>query len=269
MIINTCKELFEGNIDLEGYLNSDLINELYFKPKRVDKNIIHNKLNDSTYMSKVKKTIDYYKNMNLEKVISDKIHDFEIDINYTLDDYKIYVIIGLNTTTIYSTKYNDEDVTVLLLESTDGIMENLDMLLAHEFTHFVRRQVFKKDIFENSIGERFIVEGIGCNYSREIVPGKEDYIYCIVSPETTIWVKDNMDKIEKHFIEKIGTNELMRDYFYMFADMKETGLYPRTGYVYGYLIIKDYLEKNNLKIKDIITKPWEELWGLITDEGVI
>ena len=259
MIINTCKELFEGNIDLEGYLNSDLINELYFKPKRVDKDIIHNKLNDSTYMSKVKKTINYYKDMNLEKVISDKIHDFEIDINYTLDDYKIYVIIGLNTTTIYSTKYNDEDVTVLLLESTDGIMENLDMLLAHEFTHFVRRQVFKKDIFENSIGERFIVEGIGCNYSREIVPNKEDYEYCIVNKYTVEWVKNNIDKVEDHMCGKIDTNELMSDYFYMFVDTEKTGLPARTGYVYGYLKVKEYLENNNLRIKDIIDKDWKDI----------
>ena len=47
---------------------------------------------------------------------------------------------------------------MVLLESTNGDLDNLDMLLAHEFTHFVRRQIFKRDIFENSIGERFVVE---------------------------------------------------------------------------------------------------------------
>ena len=33
----------------------------------------------------------------------------------------------------------------------------------------------------------------------------------------------------------------------------------RTGYVYGYYKVKEYLEKNNLKIKDIIGINWEEI----------
>jgi uncharacterized protein YjaZ len=162
-------------------------------------------------------------------------------------------------TTIYSIKYKNEDVTVLLLESTNGDMDYLDMLLAHEFTHFVRRQIFKRDIFENSIGERFIVEGIGCNYSREIVPNKEDYEYCIVNEDTVNWVKSNIDKVESHMIGKVDSNALMSDYFYMFADTKKTDLPARTGYVYGYLKVKEYLENNNLKIKDIIDKDWKEI----------
>ena len=133
------------------------------------------------------------------------------------------------------------------------------MLLAHEFTHFVRRQIFKRDIFENSIGERFVVEGVGCNYSREIVPNKEDYEYCIVNEDTVNWVKSNIDKVESHMIGKVDTNELMSDYFYMFANTKKTGLPARTGYVYGYLKVKEYLEKNNLKIKDIIDKDWKDI----------
>ena len=105
----------------------------------------------------------------------------------------------------------------------------------------------------------FIVEGIGCNYSREIVPNKEDYEYTIVKEDTVNWVKNNIDKIEKHYIGKIDTNELMSDYFYMYADTKKTGLPARTGYVYGYLKVKEYLEKNNLKIRDIIDKNWEDI----------
>lgn len=134
-----------------------------------------------------------------------------------------------------------------------------NMLLAHEFTHLVRRQIFKRDIFENSIGERFVVEGIGCNYSKEIVLNKEDYEYCIVNKDTVEWVKNNIDKVEVHMSGKIDTNELMSDYFYMFADTEKTGLPARTGYVYGYLKVKEFLEKNNLKIKDIINKNWKDI----------
>lgn len=208
---------------------------------------------------KFNNTMNSFENVDVEQLLYEKIAKFESDTTYKLENYKIYVIIGLDTTTIYSIKYKNEDVTVLLLESTNGDMDYLDMLLAHEFTHFVRRQIFKRDIFENSIGERFVVEGVGCNYSREIVPNKEDYEYCIVNEDTVNWVKSNIDKVESHMIGKVDTNELMSDYFYMFANTKKTGLPARTGYVYGYLKVKEYLEKNNLKIKDIIDKEWKEI----------
>ncbi len=262
MVYNTCKNLLETNnlsYELKKYLLDDLINDLYFQPKKINKELIDKKINNSYYINNVTKTINAYKDIDIEKLIGEKISFFENNISYKIDDYKIYVIIGLGTTTIYSTKYNGEDVTVLLLESTDGNIDNLDMLLAHEFTHFVRRQVFKRDIFENTIGERFVVEGIGCNYSREVVPGKEDYEYCIVDSNTVEWVKTNIDKVEEHMKSKLNSNELMYDYFYMFADTKKTGLPARTGYVYGYLKIKEFLEKNNLRIKDIIKKDWNEI----------
>lgn len=258
MIYNTFKNLLETN-DLYNYLSSDLINELYFKPKKVDRTLIDKKLKDLNYLEKYNNTINSFRNKKIEKIITEKINSFELDTSYKLDNYKKYVIIGLDTTTIYSIKYNNEDVTVLLLESTHGNMDNLNILLAHEFTHFVRRQLFKRDIFENSIGERFIVEGIGCNYSREIVPNKEDYEYCIVNKDVVNWIKNNLDKIETRMNGKINTNELMSDYFYMFADYEKTGLPARTGYVYGYLKVKEYLEKNNLKIKDIIGKDWKDI----------
>ena len=258
MIYNTCKKLFETNNlkeDLYNYLSSDLINDLYFKPKKIDKKLIE-KINDQKFLNKVINSIKNFK--NVEKLIEEKIKQFEQDI-CKLDNYKIYVIIGLDTTTIYSIKYNNEDVTVLLLESTDGMIDNLNILLAHEYTHFVRKQIFKKEIFENSIGERFVVEGIGCNYSREIVPYKEDYEYCIVNKDTVEWVKNNINKVEDYMKNKLETNELMSDYFYMFADTKKTGMPARIGYVYGYIKIKEYLEKNNLKIKDIIAKEWKDI----------
>ena len=262
MIFNTCSELFKTNDlrkDLSNYFSSDLINELYIKPKKVDKELIKEKLINYGYLDKVINSIIVYRNIDLNILISEIINNFGLDTSYKVNNYKIFLIIGLDTTTIYSTKYKDEDVTVLLLESTNGLLDNLEMLLAHEYTHFVRKELFKRDIFENSIGERFIVEGIGCNYSREMVPNKEDYEYCIVNNGTVNWVKNNIKKIEDHMKGKIDTNELMYDYFYMFADSNKTGLPPRTGYVYGYLKVKEYLEKNNLKIKDIINKDWQDI----------
>ena len=262
MIYNTCQDILKSNslkADLLYYFSSDLINELYFKPKKVSKDLVTKKINDSNYLSKIINTCNSYKDINIEELIQDRINKFELDLAYKIDSYNIYVIIGLETTTIYSLKYNNEDVTVLLLEATEGIIANLDLLLAHEFTHLVRKQLCKRDIFENSIGERFIVEGIGCNYSREIVPNKEDYEYCIVDKDTVEWVKNNINKIEKHMVGRIDTNELMSDYFNRFADPKKTGLPTRIGYVYGYIKVKEYLDNNNLKIKDIIAKDWQEI----------
>lgn len=258
------KKIFSANQENIIYLlkenfNNEILDKLYFDPKKIDKNIVDTKLNNEDYISKILNTINYFCNKNVEQMIMNKIKGFEEKTSYKINDGKIYVIIGLDTTTIYTTKLDDEDVTVLLLESTNGIEYNLDILLAHEYTHFIRKQIFKRDIFENSIGERFVTEGIACNYSREIVPNKDDYEYCIVDETIVNWVKNNMDKVETYMIGKVSTNELMSDYFYMFADVAKTGIPARTGYVYGYLKVKEYLEKNRLKVKDIISLDWKEI----------
>ena len=115
MIINTCEKLFNTNDitkSLEEYFSNPLIADLYFQPKKVNKELIMEKLKNSNYLDKVTNTINKYKNTNIEELISKRIKGFEEDTNYKLDNYKIYVIIGLDTTTIYSLKYNNEDITV-------------------------------------------------------------------------------------------------------------------------------------------------------------
>ncbi len=250
----------ENIIDLlKDNFNNAMLNKLYFIPKKINKNIINTKLDNAEYISKVLNTLNFYRNKDIRQMIRDKISKFEEETSYQINAGQLYIIIGLDTTTIYSIKLNDIDATVLLLESTNGIEDNLDILLAHEYTHFIRKQIFKQDIFENSIGERFITEGIACNYSREIVPNKDDCEYCIVDESTVHWVKNNMTEVEEHMIGKLSTNELMSDYFYMFANITKTGIPARTGYVYGYLKVKEYLENNNLKVKDILSMAWNEI----------
>ena len=62
--------------------------------------------------------------------------------------------------------------------------------------------------------------------------------------------------LENKMNGKLDTNELMSDFFYMYADIS---IPVRTGYVYGYLKVKKYLEKNNLRIKDILNKDWRDI----------
>lgn len=264
IICNISDELFEVEDKeltelLKTNFSNEMIDKLYFIPKKVEHNVIDKKINDKEYVNKIAKTIDYFKGKNIEQLIAEKFENYEKDTNTKLIGGKLFLIIGLDTTTIYSIKLDGEDVTVLLLEATNGDEDILDMLLAHEFTHFIRRQELKKDIFEESVGERFVTEGIASNYSREVVPGKKDSEYCIVDEKTVEWVKNNINKIEEHIIGRKNTSELMSDFFYMFADTNVTGMPVRTGYVYGYLKVKEYLENKNLKVKDIIEIDWKEI----------
>lgn len=266
IISNVSEEVFKVTENdfleiLRNNFEKEIIKKLYFIPKRIDASMIDEKLQDKSYMDKVLNTIKYFKDKDIEKLVFDKFKSFEEDTGYELTGGKVYIIIGLDTTTIYSTVVDGEEVTVLLLEATSGDEEVLDMLLAHEFTHFIRKQLLKKDIFEEAIGERFITEGIASNYSREIVPGRVDSDYCIVKDETVRWVKSNIEKIESYMNGKKDRSELMRDYFYMYVDTSITGMPARVGYVYGYLKIKEYLEKNNLMVKDILGIDWKKIIG--------
>lgn len=256
-IINTLTNLnFSDNNNLNDYWNNELIQKLYFIPKKIDINLIYSRLKDEAYKEQLSNTIKYLNTINIEDEIEKLLEYFENNTRYSLKDEKIYVIIGLNTTTIYSTIINNEEITVLCIESINGIYDKLKILIAHEFTHFVRKNLLNKDIFESSIGERLVTEGIAINYSREMVPNKEESQYCIVSSNTIEWVKENIQFIEKYTKEELDNNNLMLDLFYMFAKID----FPvRSGYVYGYLKVKAYLEKNKLKVKDILGINWQDI----------
>lgn len=263
-IINVSKELFENKSEnivemLKKNFSNEMLQKLYFSPKKISKELIIRKMNDNEYLNKISNTINYFKNLNIEKLILEKMQYFESDTNTKIENAKMFLIIGLDTATIYSIKIDNEDVTVLLLEATNGDEDTLSMLLAHEFTHFIRKQKLNKDIFNDSIGERFVTEGIASNYSRQIVPNKKDSDYCIVNESTVEWVKSNTYIIEQNMKKQIDTDSLMSNYFYMFADTYITGMPVRTGYVYGYLKVREYLEKNKLKIKDILDIDWKKI----------
>lgn len=51
---------------------------------------------------------------------------------------------------------------------------------------------------------------------------------------------------------------MMYDFFYMFAITKNK-MPVRTGYVYGYLKVKEYIKNNNVHIKDIVKMDWKNI----------
>ena len=45
----------------------------------------------------------------------------------------------------------------------------------------------------------------------------------------------------------------------MFTKTKIPNMPVRAGYVYGYLKVKEYMRKNNLKIRDIVKEDWRKI----------
>ena len=241
------------------YNNYNTLKDIYFEPKKIEKDKIEEIIKSRDYQKVLLDTITNLNNINLNEFFANTLNELGNILNYKDINKKVYVIIGLNTTTIYSTKYKNEEVTVILLESTFGLEENIKMLLAHEYTHWIREKEIKHDIFEQCIGERFVTEGIACNFSEEVVPNKPKSYYTIVPNTTVEWVENNIETIDKFVEPELDKNNMMYDFFYMFAKTKIPNMPVRTGYVYGYIKVKEYMRKNNLKIKDIIKSDWREV----------
>ena len=263
-----CNEFFDqykktGEIktSLKNYVHNkyDILKDIYFEPKKIEQEKIYEVIESIEYQKVLIDTIKNLKNISLDTFFKNTVNELGNILDYRNIDKKVYIIIGMNTTTIYSTKYKNEDVTVILLESTLGIVENIKMLLAHEYTHWIREKEIKHDIFEKCIGERFITEGIACNFSEEVVPNKQKSYYTIVPNTTVEWVENNLEVIDKVIEPELNKNNMMYDFFYMFAKTKIPDMPVRTGYVYGYLKVKGYMRDNNLKIKDIMKKDWKKI----------
>lgn len=262
-----CEKFLEGyknTKDIEKSINNyfnnnyDLLRDIYFQPKKIETNKIEDTIKNENYKNILLKMISNLKDINLNKLFTNIVHELGEILDYKNIDKKVYVIIGLNTTTIYSTKYQNEDVAVILLEATLGTVDNIKMLLAHEYTHWIREKEIKHDIFETCIGERFITEGIACNFSEQIVPNRQESYYTIVPNTTVQWVESNIEILDEVVKTELDKNDMLYDFFYMFAITKNK-MPVRTGYVYGYLKVKEYIKNNNVHIKDIVKMDWKNI----------
>ncbi len=256
-VINTLSSsIFNSDRRILNYWNSDLLQEIYFKPKVIPGQVQASVLRDPSFWEKTARLRGFTEKYEIESICDSFVRSFERDTGFPAGEQTLYLILGCGTTTIYSTSIGGQDCSVLCMEAIDGEMDRLKMLLAHEYTHLVRKQFLKKDIFESCVGERLITEGIAENYAEEIVPGKQDSVYCLVDEETVGWVQKNIQEIKLRVQSDLSGTALMRDLFYMYANID----YPvRCGYVYGYYVVKQYLKEHKLTVKDILSSDWRTI----------
>lgn len=87
-------------------------------------NIIKSGVNDEYYKYIIRYKYKWYGifkrileyNNDIKSQCEDLIHEFELDTSFTVNNETLYIILGLNTSTIYSTKYNDKEISVLCIE---------------------------------------------------------------------------------------------------------------------------------------------------------
>lgn len=175
-----------------------------------------------------------------ERVISTTSWILET-LEYTGTEQDVYVIVGLDCTNIYSTLFRGSQITVLCLEATDGDFAALELLLSHECHHWRRQQQLSHDIFTSTVGERMISEGLASYFSQEVKPGLDISDYCYVPPDTVEWVRNNWNILDA-IRDDLNSSRLMTAFFSRNpSEQIVDGMPPRTGYVFGYLKVQQFL----------------------------
>jgi len=82
--------------------------------------------------------------------------------------HDVYVIVGLDSSTIYSLQDGDKPATVVCLEAVNGTVDGLQRLFAHEVHHWFRQDASSHDIFQSSVGERLVTEGVAIGTRRRV-----------------------------------------------------------------------------------------------------
>lgn len=162
-------------------------------------------------------------------------------LEYTGTEQDVYVIVGLDCTNIYSTQFRGSQITVLCLEATDGDFDVLELLLSHECHHWKRQQQLSNNIFTSTVGERMVSEGLASYFSQEVQPGHEISDYCYVPPDTVQWVVDNWNLLDD-IHDDLNSSRWMAAFFSRNpSEQMVDGMPPRTGYVFGYLKVRQFL----------------------------
>lgn len=257
VVVNTLDGWSLGSdSEVVEYWNSDMLADLYFAPKRLAAEAQTAALASPRFHRRIGHLSDLLARIDVVSACEEALSGFERDTGHHTGDERLFLIVGCDTTTIYTTDLDGERVSVFCLESIDGDLDVLRMYLAHEYTHIVRQRLLQRDIFESCLGERLVTEGIAECYSQEMVPGRRDAAYCIVDDATVAWVQRHREVLDAMVSGHLSDTSLMEALFYMFADID----FPvRTGYVLGFHRVKAHLERNGLTVKDVLASDWRDI----------
>ena len=91
-IINTLEnmELSTSNL-VESYWELDILNDIYFIPKKVDKRKSYELIRDEEFLRLLETTVSFLKKCDVVKVVEELFHEFEDDTKYQLKDEKLLV----------------------------------------------------------------------------------------------------------------------------------------------------------------------------------
>ncbi|WAH36077.1 DUF2268 domain-containing putative Zn-dependent protease [Alicyclobacillus dauci] len=240
----------------------DLLYSIHFKPKGYKEK--------ADVLSRIK-SVGYERYTQVASCIGGDLSEFERNLqrntqgllkrlNVSDTEQEIYVITGLDATNIYTTSYQNRSVTVLCLEAAGGRLSDLELLVSHECHHFARQAKVNHNIFEASIHERLVTEGLASCFSEEVQPGRPVHEYCYV-PETTVeWVVQNSDRIQE-ILAQLPESEAMNLLFSRRPTSVLVEEVPsRTGYVYGYQLVKHFLEESGITAQSAADVPWMDVF---------
>lgn len=238
--------------ELDVYWRSETLERLYFFPKDVDAQRREACLRDAAFRAGLRENLHVFGPPGAEKLCTAIWRHLEEETGYRVENGTLTLLFGCGTTTIYTL---GED-TVLCAESLNGERERLEMLLAHEYAHLVRRACLRRDLFSTCVGERLVTEGLAENFAREMVPGHPDSFYCISDEERVRWTRAHLafleTRLEGHREDALRMREL-------FACDAVQDFPVRTGYVYGYDAVRRSLERKGLTARDALMLDWHEL----------
>lgn len=256
IVINTLDGWTLDDHAITEYWNSDMVYGLYFAAKRLSAETQATALGSPRFQQRLERLNALLSDVDIASACQETLSAFERDTGHGARDERLYLIVGCDTTTIYTTGLGDEKVSVLCLESIDGDVDVLRMYLAHEYTHIVRQGLLRHDIFESCLGERLVTEGIAEAYSEEVVPGRRDAEYCIVDEATVAWVRSHREQLDELIAGHLSDTSLMETLFYMFAAID----FPvRCGYVCGLYAVRAHLRRNGLAVRDVLGWDWTDI----------
>ncbi len=167
----------------------------------------------------------------------------------------VYVIIGLDSSTIYSLQDGDKPATVVCLEAVNGTVDGLQRLFAHEVHHWFRQDASSHDIFQSSVGERLVTEGLAIAYSAERQPHVSACTHCLVPESTYRWTVGNEDRLWTRIRTRMASTADMDALFSRNpTSAMLPGMPPRTGYVLGFLAARRYLAGRSATLCPAV--PW-------------